>query len=590
MTDDDQSKNNTKSNTAAAADVDSDDSNVVMVEHDDAGDAVPELTTEDDTAKALQIVSIGTEADDHAFHFDQAKLNVILKQIPVHCPVAVLSVVGAFRTGKSFLLSWFLRYLNHLQSKNDKKVDLSKVKDKDSIPWYKEYQSLGNDGFEWKAGSDRNTTGIWMWSRPFYLPSADDDQAPPTALLLVDTQGMFDHETTMSLTASIFGFSTLLSSFQIYNVDKRIQEDNLQQLALFAEYARIAVNKENAQSGAAEGESHASLESPFQRMEFLVRDWQHFEDDDEASLDAMEASMMEYLNSVLKERSAADLKDTRDQIMACFSELTCFGLCHPGFAVTKKKFTGDVNAMEELFVQLLDRYCQRVFTSIQPKKIHQRTLTAVELGSYIAAYAALFSSGAHFPTAVTLLEATAAANNSNAVQIGIMEYQSRMDRVAGPKCTNYLRPEDFEQEHAVAVAAALSKFADIATFGADAAIKKAKISLQDKIHDSFQLYESLNNGRNPLAGMEMYLVAFFVGLASYLVRTFLDFTCAPHATVCRVGSELAHHASAVVWCFLAILAMTRYQQLKQHFQQLRRGIDLFLEVQPQAGAAKPKAE
>ena len=45
----------------------------------------------------------------------------------------------------------------------------------------------------------------------------------------------------MTLTAQIFGLSTLVSSFQIYNVDKRIQEDNLQHLALFSEYGRMAL-------------------------------------------------------------------------------------------------------------------------------------------------------------------------------------------------------------------------------------------------------------------------------------------------------------------------------------------------------------
>ena len=62
------------------------------------------------------------------------------------------------------------------------------------------------------------------------------------AVLLMDTQGMFDNETTMTLTAQIFGLSTLVSSFQIYNVDKRIQEDNLQHLALFSEYGRLALS------------------------------------------------------------------------------------------------------------------------------------------------------------------------------------------------------------------------------------------------------------------------------------------------------------------------------------------------------------
>ena len=44
--------------------------------------------------------------------------------------------------------------------------------------------------------------------------------------------------------------------FQIYNVDKRIQEDNLQHLALFSEYGRMALlpGKEDGKEGK-DGES-----------------------------------------------------------------------------------------------------------------------------------------------------------------------------------------------------------------------------------------------------------------------------------------------------------------------------------------------
>ncbi len=35
------------------------------------------------------------------------------------------------------------------------------------------------------------------------------------AIVLMDTQGMFDHDTSMALTAQIFGLSTFVSSYQV---------------------------------------------------------------------------------------------------------------------------------------------------------------------------------------------------------------------------------------------------------------------------------------------------------------------------------------------------------------------------------------
>ena len=80
-----------------------------------------------------------------------------------------------------------------------------------------------------------------MWSEPFIRLGANGTKL---AVYVVDTQGLFDNETTQSLTASIFGLSTLLSSHSIYNVSGRIGEDALQHLALFAEYGRVALKAE----------------------------------------------------------------------------------------------------------------------------------------------------------------------------------------------------------------------------------------------------------------------------------------------------------------------------------------------------------
>lgn len=456
------------------------DDSAVVVDHVDIVE--PDLSDEEELSKgdrAVQIVTIDNDdATGHAFHFDRAQLASILDQIPANYKIAIVSVVGAFRTGKSFLLSWFLRYL-HAQSKTT--LD---------EPWYQQFQSLGNDGFDWRSGAKRNTTGIWMWNRPHLLAEQK------LAVLLMDTQGMFDNETTMALTASIFGFSTLLSSYQIYNVDKRIQEDNLQQLALFSEYARTAMAEDQSEDTA----------KPFQKMEFLVRDWQHF-DEEEDDLETKEESMLQYLDKALEEREAKDLKDTREQIQSCFTNITCYGLCHPGLEVTKNKYTGDVSVMQDLFLRLLDRYCHRVFDpkNLEPKTIHGRQLTAGELLAYTEAYAELFREGTKFPSATTMLEATASANNTNAVNLALAEYKSIMNRIAGPKCSNYMGEKELQEEHRLARQASAKVFDSIANFGPRPAIDDARALLQAQTSSAFEVYQSLNESRNPLAGLETYV-------------------------------------------------------------------------------------
>ena len=59
-----------------------------------------------------------------------------------------------------------------------------------------------------------------MWSHPFIRHPAGG--GPPVAVMLMDTQGLFDTVTSKRLLASIFAISTLVSSVQLFNLKSRM--------------------------------------------------------------------------------------------------------------------------------------------------------------------------------------------------------------------------------------------------------------------------------------------------------------------------------------------------------------------------------
>lgn len=86
--------------------------------------------------------------------------------------------------------------------------------------------------------------------------------------------------------------------------------------------------------------------------------------------------MTKYLTEVLRARNQDDLQSTRDQISRCFEDLQCYLLPHPGRAVTKKNWDGEVESIDELFRVLINRFVRIVFDKeIQAKEINHRKIT-----------------------------------------------------------------------------------------------------------------------------------------------------------------------------------------------------------------------
>lgn len=303
------------------------------------------------------------------------------------------------------------------------------------------------------------------------------------AVLLVDTQGLFDSDTTLKLTSVIFGLSTLMSSYLIFNVRYMVQEDNLHYLSLFSQYARAAMANKVEKEG----------NKPFQDLEFLVRDWQHFKEEED--FDKMVKEMEGTLEKLMQPRDDEDSRETRDHINLCFEDIACYGLPHPGVAVTKISYSGEVDKIEHDFLELLGRYCPRLFDNLSAKVIHGREMTGVELISFMDAYAEMFASGASFPKPDAILKANLKANNSNAINCAIKSYKETMDRIAGPDCTHCLHEGKLQEHHNEQQQAALKVFESIANLASKESMEEPKEILLQQIGESFETYQAMNNQR-----------------------------------------------------------------------------------------------
>lgn len=172
-----------------------------------------------------------------------------------------------------------------------------------------------------------------------------------------------------------------------------------------------------ASSSSATTAAGASSEvKPFQRLQFLVRDWQNFDheyeegqDNDAAAFAALQQEMQTYLAEVIKTRGLNDLQSTREQIVRCFEKLDCFMLPHPGFSVVKKNYDGAISKIDPFFRALVNKYVRILFDQeLDAKVINGRKLSGKELQTYFEVYVKMFQAGQKsFPKAMTMLDATA---------------------------------------------------------------------------------------------------------------------------------------------------------------------------------------
>ncbi|KAJ0182294.1 hypothetical protein K1T71_001663 [Dendrolimus kikuchii] len=342
----------------------------------------------DDGVQVLRVL------DDHKYELDEEKLRKILLQPSVKdCPVAVVSVAGTYRTGKSFLLDFFLRYCK------------ATPYDRENNKWLgSENETL--EGFKWRGGSEKATNGIQLWPEPIHmtLPSGKK-----VVVILMDTQGTFDSQSTVKDCSTIFALSTLLSSVQIYNIVGNIKEYDLQHLELFTRYGILAQDDND---------------TPFQVLQFLVRDWMS---PYEHPYGVAGGNVLLDKRLEVHENQHPDLRTLREHIRSCFEKVTCFLMPHPGFSIANPTFRGHLADLQPEFKEGLKELVPQIFeTYLTQRIINGAELKARDLYDYFKTYTSIFSGNA-LPEPVTILQATSAVTLVLASRDANETYEKYMD-------------------------------------------------------------------------------------------------------------------------------------------------------------------
>ena len=403
--------------------------------------------------KSVQIIKI----EGSTFVFNYEVFQDIIKQNK-HCqdlPVAVIIINGALKTGKSFFSNFIIRHLKQYEEKsNNIHNEIKNDSNSDSLST----QNMLRDYFTSRRGPDIQTLGVWALNRIFI----HDEKA----IILMDTQGIFDQELNQAMTIALISLSTIVSSYQIYNLDKRIQEDHLCNMAYFSAYSSLLSNVNNTKIG--------------QTLCLLVRDWQNYENNYDLQRCDMEAE--QYMKNFLFDYSMSDTAkvDTRKKIFDTYDSVDVKLCPHPGYIVTEGKFSGDLSEIREDFRIHVEHIIDQILASVEPKRISSnQTLLCRELPMYLNQYVQLYQNVKDsLPKAMTILETTEKICQQNARTKTVHYYRDKMNNRMKTKT---MSKDDIEAWHNSCLRDAISYFNKLYIMGREDDVKNIRITTMSDI-------------------------------------------------------------------------------------------------------------
>lgn len=408
--------------------------------------------------KSVQIIRI--EGSKFIFNYEDLQSIVDKNKDCSDLPLCVIIINGALRTGKSFFSNFIIRHMIKLENEmNNTTVNDEMLK----------------DYFTSRRGSNIQTLGVWVLNKIFVHEGK--------AIILMDSQGIFDRELNQAMTIALISLSTIVSSYQIYNLDKRIQEDHLCNMAYFSAYSSLISNTENSKIG--------------QTLCLLVRDWQNYENNFDLAKCNAEAEA--YKRDFLCDTSALENAkvETRNKIFNTYEDVVVRLCPHPGHLVTENRFSGKLSDIREDFILHVEDIINRMLRNLEPKRIsNQMTLLCGEFPKYLQQYLVLYRNvESSLPEAMTILETTVKMCQDNAKAKTVKRYRDRMMKRINTRSMNR---EDIGVWHKECVRDAQKYFNKLYVMGKQEDIKRIQSNIMDYIVKEYGHFVLMAKEKNML--------------------------------------------------------------------------------------------
>ncbi|EGR31286.1 hypothetical protein IMG5_114150 [Ichthyophthirius multifiliis] len=276
-----------------------------------------------------------------------------LKQLNPNKKLAVVSIVGKYRTGKSFFVNRVLLERHGQKS-----------------------------GFSVGPTINPCTKGLWIWKECLKSPDSNED----TDIILIDTEGFGGMDENTNHDSRIFLFSLLLSSYFIYNSQGNIDENALNNISLIINLAK------DIKPGVNDGDSA----DYFPSFMWVLRDFALQMKD----LQGQKISAKDYLEKALEQQKGISdnieqKNKIRRQLKHFFKDRDCYTLIRP---VESEAELQKLNEMqnEDLrpeFVEQIGQLRQRIFKKIKPKMLNGKHLNGFQLVEICKAYIQAINKG-----------------------------------------------------------------------------------------------------------------------------------------------------------------------------------------------------